>query len=289
MVNFMKKLSKIFFNFLICCLVTSIATISVSAVTYFIYEDFKYSISNGKIAINSYIGNSTNIVVPETILGDTVVSIDELAFSDMSNVKSVTLPDTLTKINRYAFNNMTSLESIVIPENCSSLSVGLFQNCTSLKSVTVKSEIPYVVSQMFTGCTSLKEFIVPDSVKSIASFAFADCTSLEKVVIPDSVTKIAANSFKNCSNLTIYGNKGSYAEQYATAYKIPFEALDSVLVGDINLDGYITVNDATMLQRYLVDMVTLTDDSTELLDFNKDEKINIMDVTAIQMYIAANA
>ena len=289
MVNFMKKLSKIFFNFLICCLVTSIATISVSAVTYFIYEDFKYSISNGKIAINSYIGNSTNIVVPETILGDTVVSIDELAFSDMSNVKSVTLPDTLTKINRYAFNNMTSLESIVIPENCSSLSVGLFQNCTSLKSVTVKSEIPYVVSQMFTGCTSLKEFIVPDSVKSIASFAFADCTSLEKVVIPDSVTKIATNSFKNCSNLTIYGNKGSYAEQYATAYKIPFEVLDKVLIGDVNLDDQITVNDATMLQRYLVDMVTLTDDSMELLDFNKDEKINIMDVTAIQMYIAANA
>lgn len=285
----MKKISKIFFSFLICCLAASIATTSVSAATYFIYDDFKYSVTNDEISINSYLGSSTNIIIPETILGDTVVSIDKLAFSDMKNVTKVSFPNTLTSINAYAFMNMTSLESVVIPENCSTLGLGLFQNCTSLKSVTVKSEIPYVVSQMFTGCTSLKEFTVPDSATIIASFAFADCTSLEKVVIPDSVTKIATNSFKNCKNLTIYGNNGSYAQQYASTNNIPFEVINKKLMGDVNLDGELTISDVTLFQRYLADVIALGQEPRELLDYNADGKVNINDVTAIQVYIVSVA
>ena len=55
-------------------------------------------------------------------------------------------------------------------------------------------------------------------------FTFTDCTSLQEVHIHEGVTVISDSAFKNCSNLTIYGKAGSYAEQYAQQYDIPFVA-----------------------------------------------------------------
>lgn len=41
------------------------------------------------------------------------------------------------------------------------------------------------------------------------------------------VEYIADNAFEGCDKLTIYGIKGSYAEQYANEHNIPFGELDT--------------------------------------------------------------
>lgn len=61
--------------------------------------------------------------------------------------------------------------------------------------------------------------------RSIESDAFSNCTSLANVVIPNSVTSINRNTFLGCVNLTIHAYAGSYAEQYAKEYHIPFETI----------------------------------------------------------------
>ena len=93
----------------------------------------------------------------------------------------------------------------------------------------------------------------------------------------------------NCKNLTIYGNNGSYAQQYASTNNIPFEVIDKKLMGDVNLDGELTISDVTLFQRYLADVIALGQEPRELLDYNADGKVNINDVTAIQVYIASVA
>lgn len=56
----------------------------------------------------------------------------------------------------------------------------------------------------------------------------------------------------------------------------------AVLLGDIDLDGTVTVNDATLLSKYLADMVTLTERQLLTADANKDNHINVNDVRRIQ-------
>lgn len=59
----------------------------------------------------------------------------------------------------------------------------------------------------------------------------------------------------------------------------------SNLNGDIDLDNSVTVADATLLQKYVVGIATLTDDQKLLADCNGDGAIDVRDVTYIQKTI----
>lgn len=60
----------------------------------------------------------------------------------------------------------------------------------------------------------------------------------------------------------------------------------SYKIGDTNLDGKVNIIDATLIQKHLAQLVTLSDDSLKVADTNKDGKINIIDATLIQKYLA---
>ena len=55
-------------------------------------------------------------------------------------------------------------------------------------------------------------------------------------------------------------------------------------IGDINSDGVISISDATMIQKYLSDSITLTSEQVGWCDFNFDGRVTIDDVTGIQRY-----
>ena len=61
---------------------------------------------------------------------------------------------------------------------------------------------------------------------------------------------------------------------------------DKVLIGDVNLDGRITISDATEIQYHCSEFKTLTGDSAVAADTDKNGSINIKDATAVQCYIA---
>lgn len=61
---------------------------------------------------------------------------------------------------------------------------------------------------------------------------------------------------------------------------------ESVLLGDVNLDGSVKIQDATLIQKYLAKLSTLTAQQLTTADVTEDGKVNIKDATAIQKYIA---
>ena len=61
---------------------------------------------------------------------------------------------------------------------------------------------------------------------------------------------------------------------------------DKQKYGDIDGDGYVTIMDATVLQRALAKSVSLTDDQKTVADVDGDENITISDVTYIKRYLA---
>ena len=57
-------------------------------------------------------------------------------------------------------------------------------------------------------------------------------------------------------------------------------------VGDVNGDGSVSVMDATMIQKHLANLTTISEDRLECADTNKDGVVSVMDATQIQRYLA---
>lgn len=88
-------------------------------------------------------------------------------------------------------------------------------------------------------------------------------------------------------DLTIKGEADSYAEEYAKANGINFEQTKSEYeIGDVNLDGTVTIMDATLVMKANVGLETLTEQQEKLADFNNDGLVNIVDATDIQKRLA---
>ena len=67
---------------------------------------------------------------------------------------------------------------------------------------------------------------------------------------------------------------------YTFGYYVP-----ESLKNDIDGNGKLNINDATLIQRAAVNMVELTDEQTVVADVNYDGNIDINDVTMIQKYL----
>ncbi|MGN0449607.1 MAG: dockerin type I repeat-containing protein [Ruminococcus sp.] len=87
-------------------------------------------------------------------------------------------------------------------------------------------------------------------------------------------------------DLVIYGENGSTAQTYAENNSIKFVTTGSEYqLGDVNLDGKITVADATMILKANVDLVTLTDEQKKLADFDGNGVVNVIDASELQRAI----
>ena len=58
------------------------------------------------------------------------------------------------------------------------------------------------------------------------------------------------------------------------------------MIGDVNGDGNVTIDDATLVQKAIAELIELDDTQKKAADTNSDEKITIDDATMIQKYIA---
>lgn len=82
------------------------------------------------------------------------------------------------------------------------------------------------------------------------------------------------------------GEEGYELPSQGTEYTVTVTSEgESVLCGDIDDNGRVDVIDATWLQRYLADMIELTDKQIAVADANNDGEVTIMDVTMIRRYL----
>lgn len=123
-------------------------------------------------------------------------------YSVNNTLKRIFIPNTVKSAKEYAFAGCVALESVEIPHGFKILNSGIFSNCTNLKYVTL-----------------------PESMKKIYACAFLDCPNLRSINMPSSLMRINNDAFgggKPPENLTIFGEPGTIAEQFANAHKIRF-------------------------------------------------------------------
>ena len=197
--------------------------------------------------------------------------------------------------------------------------------CNFVSTKNYPTEIIGNIDESRSYCDYIKKIVVGDGIKKIG--ALESCKNLEILVLPDSVEKILKPVFiaedADTSKLTIVANKGTYAEEYAKKYGIKFvdlkeynsgestsnstepttestqpsepssetaeeTSLESLKLGDINLDGDVTIADAILLNKYLVGSVTLSEASQKNADCDKDGKLTSSDTLVILDYVVGS-
>ena len=138
-------------------------------------------------------------------------------------VENIVIPDSFTKIGKYAFTGCTSIKSVVMHDNITEMGDYAFYGCTSLEEVTFSKKMTTVSIRGFMNCASLKDIVFPESVTTIKHHAFTGCSGLENVVMPKTITSIGTDAFAECSTFTVYGEKGSKAQSFASSSSLIFK------------------------------------------------------------------
>lgn len=173
---------------------------------YYIFKDgeSEFVVDDGtyRCGIKAYLGNDTNITIPDKIDGIEVGSIKERCFKN-SNIESVTLPSSVTSIEQQAFYGCDNLKSINL-SNVEFIGTEAFTNCPSLTDNIDLSSVE-LISERGLASTYFKTMNLPKCT-DIRDSAFEDCT-MQKIVL-NNATNLGSNVFKNCKNLEmIYAPK----------------------------------------------------------------------------------
>lgn len=188
-----------------------------------------------------------------------VTEIREEAFYKCKNLKEINI-DKVTRICEYAFYECESIEKLYLP-NLKELGGpeewNHFFGCTSLKEFYAP-ELRYLACGIFNGCTELKSLVLPglvniykdtfgfDSVEYLYAPNLKNAASLPS---SDNAVVVTSSAFAICnfktpnSTLTIQGEKGTFAEEYANEYNLEFVDVDA-------MGGSIRITDAGLRFGY---------------------------------------
>lgn len=147
-----------------------------------------------------YIGDVT---IPATVTweGTTypVTAIGEGAFSNCSEVTSVSIPNSVIDLGDNTFFSCKKLTSIVIPNSVTAIGKDAFHYCSGLISATIGNSVLTIGNSAFAQCANLTDLVMGNSVTTIGNSAFSMCYSLSSVTIPSTVTEIGTWAFDECN------------------------------------------------------------------------------------------
>ena len=183
------------------------------ASNYATYGQFKYSVnSNNEAVINGLTDEAASdtdihLIIPAKINGYNVTRIENSAFQNNVNIKSVVFSEGLKTIGYNAFNGCVNLTgTITIPSTVirvgDTYKSGAFNN-TSISKVVFKEGTSKIIigNYAFSDCKSLTEVNLSSNVSDICDGAFKNDSSLENITLKAGayILKIYDKAFMNTS------------------------------------------------------------------------------------------
>lgn len=199
-----------------------------------------------------------------------------------------------------------------------------FRGNTEIKSVTFNSLMNYIPEYAFDGCTMLENVEFSAEKTHIGKYAFANCPSIKNICLPEEVATIDEGAFGYVlengeyvpsRDFHIYSSINTVAQKYCEDNNIQFRfgllkeaatgkivaAMNYVekpyspedkyymidILGDVNSDYTVNVKDATEIQKFCADLVTIDESVKYLSDTDFNGNINVKDATRIQKYVAS--
>lgn len=235
--------------------------------------EFTLSNTNDSYSVKlnkDYSETITDIVIPKEYDSLPINKIDDFAFFNSKNLKSIMLPETIRTIGSNAFNSCISLTTINIPNNVNSIGEMAFFECTSLSNINIPSSVNEIGLDAFynsSGLIEVNETNTNYSSDTQGNLYNKNKTELihvnkkiTKIVIPNTVTKISTHAFYNCQFLSsIYINE-TINEISPTAF-IKCPALINV---DNSNTNYFSDKQGVLYNKVLKEIVHVPTKSTSI-------------------------
>lgn len=181
--NFWKKLDVLQYEVQTFDGDTVIRTVDIvnGASNVLLEDDFVYIINaDGTAVVDGYIGTSSELVIPASAGGCTVIGIHAKAFSGQTSLTAVDFPETLRYIDKEAFSR-TGLRSLVLPDSVEKIDARAFSYCVSLTSLDLGDGLERIETDAFFNSYSIPTVTLPASLTAIGDGAFAYIAALKCV------------------------------------------------------------------------------------------------------------
>lgn len=172
---------------------------------------------DGEHAFESVIGvrmfSYCNALV-SIILPDNTTSIEQGAFFNAKNLKTIDIPNKVSYIGEGAFYECVSLQSITIPDNVTTILRWTFRDCISLETIVIPASlVSFSMEVSLNNSYSLKQFIVAEDNpvfstingvlynKDKSKLVFYPNASGTSLIIPKEVNSIDDKAFSSCNSL----------------------------------------------------------------------------------------
>lgn len=186
------------------------------------------------------------------------------------NYANFALPNTITNIGAYAFSNCTQLTSLTLPSTVTTIGNSAFEK-TSLTAITIPNTVTSLGTSVFSNCTSLHQAILPNntSLTTIPSSLFSSCRSLCSITIPKNITSIGGSAFSDCyalvevynlSSVSITAGTSSYSNGYIGEHAKVVHKSSTAASIITKIDDFVfcTFNNVNYLIAYLGTATELT-------------------------------
>lgn len=156
------------------------------------------------------------------------------AFSDVTNITSISLPASVENIGDYAFSGCVGINEycvssdnvaykvangllvsedgktlvgainasfVNVPYGVERIPDHMFRYYDLVKSVEIPSTVKIIERDAFYGCSRMESVVISEGVEAISSYAFSSCCRLVSVRIPSTVETIGDRAFSECIGL----------------------------------------------------------------------------------------
>ena len=116
-----------------------------------------FTIEHGVLSFHpEFYTGSSELVIPETVNGHTVIAIADYAFSGQDTITTVILPNTVTRIGDYAFSSCHGLRGIYIPASVTEIGVYAFADCDSMEAIYFPGSLQTLGHGSLDSCDHLR-------------------------------------------------------------------------------------------------------------------------------------
>ncbi len=195
-------------------------------------DGWEYTVSDDAVTITGYIGESTEIIIPDKIDGKYVVAIGNKAFAGNTVIENIKICDyvesigdkcfegckhlvsldfgkSVKRIGSYIFNNCSAMTELTIPKTVTSAGDWYYGGAlegSSIETVTFEEGIANIPAYVCKNASSVKKVVIPEKTDTVDGYTIGKAafmgTSITEIAIPKSVTKIEESAFRDCTLLT---------------------------------------------------------------------------------------
>ena len=224
---------------------------------------------------------------------DNFVTVDNIIFAENSDgtysvtgsktAESIVIPDTIagkkvSSINTNAFKDNNTLKNVSIQKGVRSIGESAFENCYALEKVEIPASVIQIDGDAFAGCDKLTIYGLPNSYAEQYAeeqgLTFVDITSVNSDSDTDTTRDTGTDSDKTSDT-----DKQSEPDKPEIPDNTP-----KGTYGDLDGDEEITANDALTILRASVGMADLTPDQIAFADVDGDGDITANDALAVLRY-----